>query len=43
MELADKSTDLAAYADDYSNRSMEIERHIDVFGLCSDVFERITP
>jgi hypothetical protein len=40
MELADKSMELAACADDFSNRSKELAHFIDVFGLCSDVFAR---
>jgi hypothetical protein len=38
MELADESMEISACTDDFSRRSMELARHIDVFGPCSDVF-----
>ena len=40
MKLADESIQISACIDDFTSRSMELSRFIDVFGRCSDVFGR---
>jgi hypothetical protein len=40
MELADESMKISACVDDFSRRSMQLARFIDVFGRCIDAFAR---